>query len=80
MSPNENRKLEIRQLPQLCYMFVFISMDNITIHCYNYCILCYSKCICYYLVILMFWFSYAMATRFPISPSLLALLTVQQRI
>ena len=35
-------------------MFVIIIMDNITIHCYNYCLCCYSKYICYYLFIKCF--------------------------
>ena len=35
-------------------MFVIIIMDNITIHCYNYCLCCYSKYICYYFFITCF--------------------------
>ena len=35
-------------------MFVIIIMDNITIHCYNYCLCYYSKYICYYLFIKCF--------------------------
>ena len=62
-------------------MFVIIIMDNITIHCYNYCLCCYSKYICYYLFIKCF--DFYMPWQLPSPPPPpppLALLTAQQEL
>ena len=67
-------------------MFVIIIIDNITIHCYNYCLCCYSKFICYYLFIKCFGFHMPWQLTFPFPtpppplPSPLALLTAQQEL
>ena len=60
-------------------MFDIIIMDNITIHCYNYCLCWYSKFICYYLFIKCFGFHrpWQLPFPFPIPPPS-ALLTAQQ--
>ena len=52
-------------------MFVIIIMDNITIHCYNYCLCCYSK----YLIFICRGNSLP-----PPPPPPLALLTAQQEL
>ena len=63
-------------------MFDIIIMENITIHCYNYCLCCYSKFICYYLFITCFGFHMPWQLPFPFSipPPPLALLTAQQEL
>ena len=62
-------------------MLDIIIMDNIIIHCYNYCLCCYSKFICYYLFIKCFVFFMPWQLPFPFSiVQLLALLTAQQEL
>ena len=47
-------------------MFAIIIIDNITIHCYNYCLCCYLKFICYYLFIKCFGFHMPWQLPFPV--------------